>query len=210
MYNEHVPVINSAMRQCPETFARGIMFAVLSARQPFSNIAVQMDDLAAKGEKSRYLFAWKRDCYLYVEKHKEQIWRDTCAAHDSETALKILTKVPGLGIVKSAFVLQFIGHDIACLDVRNIVREGRDPNAFKSNGPKYKASKAFERKISRYISETQGRARELWDVWCADVAETYGMTAHGVSEAHLRIVPRRLRSLPQVACPSITAEQVPF
>lgn len=208
MYANHVPIINSAMRADVDVFARGVMFAVLSARTQFVTVEAQLKELDERGAKARCLFSWKRDAYLYLKKHKLQIWRDTCAATDSEDALKILCQIPGLGIVKAAFVLQFIGHDIACLDVRNIVREGRNPRAFRTDGKKIGA--AFERKVARYVSETQGRAIELWDTWCGDVAETYKLTAHQVSEVHLRIVPLRLRALPVQACPHITANQIPF
>jgi hypothetical protein len=38
MYRDHVPLINAAMRASPDNFVRGVMFAVLSARQPFTSV----------------------------------------------------------------------------------------------------------------------------------------------------------------------------
>jgi len=206
-YATVVPKINAAMRDNPDTFARGLMFAILSARQPFDRVREMMVQVDAVGAKAKSLFGWKRGAYIYIQEHKETLWREVCAATDTHEALLILSRVPGLGIVKSAFVLQFLGHDIACLDTRNIQREKLNRIEYKVNKsqPKHYAAKA-----GQYIQETQGRACELWDAWCADVAKIYHMTPQECSERHLDIVPARLWDLPTQACPIYTKQEVPF
>jgi hypothetical protein len=103
--------------------------------------------------------------------------------------MDILCRVPGLGIVKAGFALQLMGYDVACLDTRNIKREGRNPRAFRSDGEARKAGPAFKKKIARYLSEVEGRAQEYWDAWCQDVASDIGITAAEVSGLHLAIIP---------------------
>lgn len=206
MYQNHVPKINAAMRACPEAFARGIMFAVLSARTQFVTVADQMRELDRDGMNARCLFNWKRGAYEYVTANKHDLWRKVCATNDSEHALMILCQIPGLGIVKAAFVLQFLGHDIACLDVRNIQREGLPPRAYRTDGKK--SGPAFERKVARYVAQTRGRAQELWDAWCEHVGGIYGLSAQMVSAEHLKIIPRHLRNVRPVA-PAV-AQEIPF
>lgn len=196
MYAIHVPTIAGAMRADYATFKRGVMFAILSARVQFPRVPAQCAELEKRKDKAACLWGWKADAYSYLNEHGRQIWRDVLAAPTSETALFVLTRIPGLGIVKGAFVLQMLGHDVACLDVRNIQREGRHPRAYRTDGLKGKAAPAFRRKIARYVQDTAGRASELWDVWCIEVAKDYGSTAMRISEVHLTsIVPRRLRHL---------------
>jgi hypothetical protein len=211
MYLNHVPTINAAMRECPKTFARGVMFAILSARVQFPRVPIQMKELDRMGARAACLWGWKRGAFDYVTEHRDTLWHETCAARDSEEAILILCRIPGMGIVKAAFVLQFLGHDIACLDTRNIMREGLDPRAYRSDGPACKARPAFARKARRYVTQTQGRAQELWDAWCGDVAGVYGMQAAQISAMHLAIVPARQRHLTSPLVPFIgLSEPIPF
>ena len=188
MYADHVPMINAAMRASLSAFKRGVLFAILSARQPITSVPDQLRDVSKLGAQSRYLFAWKRNAFDYLETNSRQLWQDVCACADSAAAISILCRIPGMGIVKAAFVLQFLGHDIACLDTHNLKAEGLGPEAFKTRGPKDKSGPAFARRIARYVKHTQGRSREFWDNWCVDIGETYGRDANEISALHCAIV----------------------
>lgn len=187
MYAQHNPVIANYMRESTEGFFRGAMFAVLSIRQP---ITIVPDSLAAvaNGDLSP-LFGHKLDAHLYLCEHGAALRERVLSAPDNETRLAALCEVPGLGIVKAGFVLQLMGYDVACLDSRNVKREGRNPRAFRTDGRKGKATKAFGRKIKAYLQEVEGRSAEYWDHWCEDVAKVYKMTAEEISGLHLSIVP---------------------
>lgn len=205
MYAEHVPIINAAMRASPEVFMRGCMFAVLSARTQFVLVPDQMKCVRKRGEKSPALWNWKFDAYCYLNENVEHIHKLVCNQRDTGAAMALLCAVPGLGIVKGAFVLQMLGHDIACLDVRNVQREGLNPRAYTSH---HKTSKRWSQLIAQYVEQTQGRAQELWDVWCHDVAGTYGLSAEKISEMHLTaIVPKSMRQMAPIAPIS---QQIPF
>ena len=194
MYREHVPIINVAMRADLSTFKRGVMFAVLSARTQFSRISAQCEELRQSGAKAKCLWSLKIDAYNYLEEHGEAIWHNVCEAKNTRNALWAITRIPGMGVVKGAFVLQMLGHDIACLDVRNILADGRLPREYRSDGEVRKTRAAFLRKIDRYLLDTKGKAEHYWNSWCNTVGPDYGMTGEQCSWLHVTtIVPKRLR-----------------
>lgn len=184
MYKNHVPLIATAARDNPKLFVEAAMFAVLSARTQFITVPAQMLELDLRGDRAKCLWAWKVDAYQYLTEHGRRLHAAICdiPVNDPEQALRTICTIPGLGIVKGAFVLQMLGYDVACLDVRNIVREGRDPRAYRTDGVKTGA--AFNRKVARYVADTGGKAQFYWDAWCHDVAETYKKSAHQISEMH--------------------------
>lgn len=194
MYAEHVPIIKRAMRRDVETFARGAMFAILSARTQFNRVPDQCQELAQRGADASCLWGWKFNAFAYVEANKLSLWRNVTVAIDTRAALWNITRIPGMGIVKGAFVCQMLGHDIACLDTRNIAADGRDPRAYRADGEDRKVGPAFWRKINRYIADTGGKAEQYWNSWCRMVGPDYGMTAEQISWLHVTtIVPKRLR-----------------
>lgn len=192
MYHNHVPVIAAAMREDHHAFARGILFAVLSMRQPFDTTPDQLASVTAGDDWNldhAYLFGFKRDAARYVTEHAATIWRDVLDTPAIADQIRVLCRIPGMGIVKSGFVLQLMGYDIGCLDTRNVKRAGLNPRAYRTDGVKGKAGAAFVRKVDRYVAEVGGRAEELWNVWCEDVAVTYEKTAHQISAMHMAVVP---------------------
>ena len=181
MYNEHNPKIAAAMRADPYIFARGCLFAIASIRQPITAVPAQLEEIDEKGPKAKALFGHKRAAYDYVMKHRADLLSSILAAPDNAARLALLCNVPGLGIVKSAFILQLLGYDVACLDSRNVKREGRNARAFREPYTR--------NKIAQYLFETEGRAAYYWDAWCSEVAGYYDLTPLAVSALHLCIVP---------------------
>jgi hypothetical protein len=194
MYASHVPQIAAAMRADQATFCRGVMFAVLSARVQFPRVPAQCKELTARKASAACLWGWKFDAYAYMTEHANTLYGTVAPENDTAKALWNVTRIPGMGIVKGAFVLQMLGHDIACLDVRNIVKDGRSPRTYRADGEARKDGPAFRRKIDRYITDTQGKAQFYWDRWCTEVAADYASTPERISELHLTsIVPRAMR-----------------
>lgn len=185
MYAKHNPTIASAMQESPELFLRGVLFAICSIRQPIRAVPDQLE--AVLGGDLSPLFGYKLNAHAYLMDHAAELWRDVRGSRTNANRIAELCRVPGLGIVKAGFVLQLMGYDVACLDTRNVKREGRDPREFRTDGKKSGA--AFVRKIDRYLAEVEGRAAEYWDLWCSDVAQANKMTAEAVSALHLAIVP---------------------
>lgn len=186
MYQDHVPQISAAMRDNPEAFIRGCLFAIVSIRMPITRVPRMLGEIDREGEFAPALFGHKHDAYQYLMNYGSRLW-ETCRSAPTRDVMGALVQVPGLGIVKSGFIAQMLGHDIGCLDSRNEWRLGLKPRRFDSNGFKGKATKAFQRKLDAYMGETLGRAQELWDDWCTDAGLTYDMTAQEISAIHLEV-----------------------
>jgi hypothetical protein len=185
MYAEHNPVIANGMREETAIFMRGVIFTICSIRQPFTSVPDQLEAVD-RGDLSP-LFGHKLDAHAYLIDNADAMRQSILAAANNGERLEILLRVPGIGLVKGAFVLQLMGYDVACLDSRNIKREGRNPEAFRSR--KARTRGWWQKKIAAYLKETEGHARFYWDRWCEDVAHTYKLTAEEVSAMHLAIVP---------------------
>lgn len=189
MYADHVPQINAAMRRDVQGFKRGLWFVIASIRQPVTNVPEQVAEIERYGVSAPCLFGHKVDAIAYIEEHGAALFDVVTRENDTRRAIAALCEVPGLGIVKSAFVCQMLGHDVACLDSRNNKREGRNPRAFETRGAKSgrKGGRAFTALIARYVAETEGRAQYYWDAWCEQIAGVYKLTAQEVSELHLAV-----------------------
>ena len=194
MYRDHCRnLIAPAMRADLEVFRRGAMFAVCSIRQATINVPGQVATLFGDEEGENPLFGAKfnsfddimgplgADCWAELRNLRGNT-KAQC-----EYAIGRLLRVRGLGIVKSAFVAQLMGYDVACLDARNVAREGRNPRAFRTDG---KTPEQLAPRVRAYVAETHGRAQEYWDAWCHDVAAAYERTPQEISELHAVIVPR--------------------
>jgi hypothetical protein len=193
MYKEHVPEIAAGMRDDPEIFARGVLFAALSARQAIQHVPVMLRDVDRNGSDAEALaLPNKWNCWNYLQDRSTALWRSTTAypLRETEAALKHLVIVPGLGIVKAAFVLQFLGHNIGCLDTHNIRREKIPARAFTSHiDPKFPELAGYRpNQFIRYMSLANGRACELWDTWCNQLGPMRGMTGDEISALHLEII----------------------
>lgn len=207
MYKEHVPIINAGMRHDPETFARGVTFAVLSMRTQFVRLNEQMKQVDNAGQSAQALWGFKRGAYLFLRKRCNYYFHRVSDIFDPVEGILALTEIPGIGIVKAAFILQMMGHDIGCFDTRNASRLGIHPREYRTDG--IKIGPAFRRKVERYVTSTQGQAEPLWNDWCSDVASVYKTTAEDISRDHLIIVPPRLRNLPREKVPCLS-RAIPF
>ncbi len=180
------------MRNDFTVFQRGVLFVVCSIRQKIINVPEQLASLYETGsEEDNPLFGHKRESYAFImhEERARPLYNVMRANYDSELAILTMSRVPGLGIVKSAFVAQLMGYDVACLDSRNISRDGRNARAYRADGEARKTMPSYRRKVARYVADVGGKAKDYWDAWCCDVAPRYKRTAEEISALHLAIVP---------------------
>lgn len=183
------------MRADLEVFRRGAMFAILSIRQATINVPGQIEALFDPTEENNAnpLFGSKFAAFDYLMSAAGAcLWAEVRAPLGNtrascEYAILKLLEVPGLGIVKAAFITQLMGYDVACLDARNVAREGRNGRAYRSDG---KTPRQLSPKVRQYVAETFGKAEIYWNAWCEDVAAAYGRTPQQISELHLAILPR--------------------
>lgn len=181
MYSNHVPYLAREIHAHHSVFKRAVIFAALSARVRFARVPDLVRDVDRNGADAAALWSWKGGTYNFMEEHAPALHLQLLrAGRDTAHAMHIITRVPGMGPIKGAFVLQMMGHDIACLDTRNTARLGIDMDTFDTHG-----RPVTQKTITRYMDVAAGRAQELWDVWCEDVAEDSAMSAERISALHL-------------------------
>ena len=201
MYRDHAPLIGAAMREDPEIFKRGCVFVILSIRTGIDRLDGQMAEVDEQRASAPCLFGWKRRAYQHIQLHGRRlhttlmdVWNaDPMDArqwsHGAEhEVIRTLLEVPGLGIVKAAFVAQLFGFDVACIDSRNAEREGRKRDAFKYDKTRKREAR-LDKLLALYLSATHGRAEEYWDAWCDYVGADYKRTGEQISAMHLVILP---------------------
>ena len=216
MYDTHVPVIADYMRRKPKGLFRAALFAVLSIRRPVTGVPDAMESVLAQDERAGgHLYGWKLQAYVHLRDNQDALWRALHDCRGSEQAIFVMASTPGLGIIKAAFVCQMFGHDIACLDSNNMAKEGRTTNEYMTRGNARKAMPKFRHDVARYVAETRGRARELWDQWCMDAGVTYAMTGEAISRLHLdTIVPlserTNLEACQPMPCIGMPEAEIPW
>jgi hypothetical protein len=181
LYRDHVPQIAANMRASEKTFKRAVVFVLCTIRQKLTNIPAQMEAID-RGDYTP-LWGFKMAGYDYLETHAQELHAQCLAATTAQDAIGVLCRVPGLGIVKAAFVAQLMGWDVACLDSRNVRRMGLAPRAWRTDGKAVKPER-----IAAYVKATGGKARALWDTWCKEVADAYKSTPEAISALHVECI----------------------
>ncbi len=180
MYERDMPLMREHALASPEGLTDVIAFVLCTIRQPFQRVRIAMDDIRSNGENAAALFGSKRDGYRYALSHAPVLHAAIVAAcnhRDATGAIDVLTNVPGLGIVKAAFVAQICGLEAACLDGHNLKRLGLEESAFKLAKSVRPATR--KAKISAYLQACRDGApkgckrtmsKYWWDSWCEYVA----------------------------------------
>lgn len=193
MYREHcLNQIAPHALSSPDCLVQCVAFVLSTIQTPLSRVGACMDDIATNGEAAASLWGSKRDGYRYSRKHAKSMHAAIVAAKrngDAEFAIDVLSLIPGLGMVKAAFVAQLCGFEASCLDTHNLKRLGYKDTAFKF--PKKCSDETRKRKIAEYckLCRDHGGAEYFWDTWCEYVAAKGGQnraldTAEKVSAYH--------------------------
>lgn len=190
MYATHVPVIAARALGHERGAASLCTFVLLSIRWPFARLPEAIAETKTRGDKANALFSFKREGYRWIWSHVDELQRAADHYRGDTTALidYLATTVPGLGIVKSAFVAQMLGHDVACFDSRNLETcemPRRAFRGFKGNGNT--GPKQRRKRIDEYIQITRdtGGAQHWWDFWCTGIAPSLHCSPETVSARHV-------------------------
>lgn len=160
MYADEVPKIAASGLNSPEGFARVCMFAVLSIRQSIFMVPEQVEECEASpdGVGIQGLWGWKSQAFQYLRSDAAlDLFFDYHKTISDRDAIQLLMRVPGLGIVKSAFVAQMLGRNVACMDTRNQAREGRKIDQWHLRGGE-KTRPIAQRKLDAYLAHVSGKA----------------------------------------------------
>jgi hypothetical protein len=193
MYREHcVNAIAPHALSSADNLVECIAFVLSTIQTPLARVGYCMDDIRANGRNAASLWGSKRAGYDYACEHKAALLDAlvACKRHgDSEFAIHVLSLIPGLGMVKAAFVAQLLGFEASCLDSHNLRRLGMADTALKF--PKTCTDKTRRAKIAAYakLCREHGGAEYWWNSWCEYVAAKGGQnkaldTAEKVSAYH--------------------------
>lgn len=180
MYDRDMPRMRNHALSSPRGLCDIVAFVLCTIRQPLQSVSNQMADIRLHGAKSHHLFGAKRAGYQYALDHAPVLHAAIVAAIDTNDvvgAIDVLTNIPGLGIVKAAFVAQICGLEVACLDGHNLKRLNLSESAFKM--PKGLKHATRLSKIKAYVKACKAGApaghkrafsKYWWETWCAYVA----------------------------------------
>lgn len=173
MYDRDMPLMRDHALASPDGLVDIIGFVLCTIQQPLQSVSRQMQDLRANGASSKYLFGSKRAGYAYALEHKHVLHAaiaKACQVNDAVGAVDVLSNVPGLGIVKAAFVAQICGLEASCLDTHNLRKLGLGEATFKlAKTVKHETKLGKIRHYLELCLQTGG-ARHWWNDWCASVA----------------------------------------
>lgn len=200
MYKTDNKKIAEYLLSSPEAMINGYCFTLLSIQQPLQGLADKMAEVAEQGPACRHLnYGLKRDGLEFVTANKVAIFEEltrfaSIGLDDVENisnALLYVYDTPNLGMVKSAFLLQLLGFNIACIDSHNLTRLGWKQSQVAL--PKTLKPESKLKKIRAYVSMTQQKGTAYWwNSWCHYVAGNTGnrklTTGQMVSEYHAEAI----------------------
>lgn len=177
MYTRDCNAIADHAAKSPEGLIDVIEFTLCTIQAGLSTVKDQRLDIAANGLDSRFLWGKKADGLDYAIQNVGFLWPKLmalkeCGLDDVDAitdGILLLMRVPNLGMVKAAFVMQMLGFNVACIDSHNLTRLGMSPNAVKV-GAKLKTETKYK-KVRDYVIMTQKEGSQFWwDSWCDYVA----------------------------------------
>ena len=173
MYKRDMPLIRDHMLSSPEGLIDAVTFVLLTIQQQFKCVRNAMRRVKAEGRDSAVLFGFKRAGFDYVTEHAEVLHAaltKACEVGDVVGAIDVFSNVPGLGVVKAAFVCQLAGLEVGCLDVHNLTRFEINGQAFKFTPKTKRATRLSKIKYYVEVCSNLGGSEYLWDSWCNHVA----------------------------------------
>lgn len=171
MYQRDLPkIVDYVEQEGPDGLVAVGAFVLSTIQQPLSRTKVSVQDIKQWGTQSPHLWGFKRAGYRHLLDNRVPLYQKlvTRPVGRSEALLEV-SKTPGLGLVKGAFLLQCLGYETACLDTHNIKLFGINPSDLKVGKVK---QATLEKKIDGYLSicDNIGSSEFFWNNWVCHVA----------------------------------------
>ena len=184
----------------PDRLHEMITMVVLSYRQPWFKIGDELTDVRENGERSRFLFSFKRDAFKQSHLSRERLFEHATAVRNGASPgsyMLELTKVKGIGLAKAGFILQLSCGLGGCLDSHNVRRFGINTSVLRLSANERKRRDSILRYLD--LCNTLGGSEYLWDSWCELIYERqrkWWMCAEQVSAAHYGFLANDLEYTP--------------
>jgi hypothetical protein len=174
-----------------------VEFVIGTINMPLSRVHTQRESIAVDGFNSKWLSQMKVNGLAYAQSNAQRLHGETMRIldkhdiHSLDAAHKVtlnFVDIPGIGMVKAAFIAQMLGLNAACLDRHNVRAMGVSEDAFKLD--KTAKPDVISRKVRDYLKVCRRKGSEYWwNTWCEFVANRGGMnkslpTADDVSKYH--------------------------
>jgi hypothetical protein len=174
--------------QTPQGFADVITFVISTINRHFYAVGDVVSDVRLHGiEDNKYLTPLQKKAVRFVRAHAEAFYDIPQRYPDDIDALRALTELPGIGIVKAGFVLQLVAGRTGCLDRWNMRILGLNEKTFQRVPV---SAEALTIKLNLYVQTVRamGTCAQLYDGWCALIAAQYPLhfsSADDVSQKHV-------------------------
>jgi hypothetical protein len=159
-----------------EGLIRCVKFVLATIQQQFHTVPAALSEWNRFGHDAATMWGMKLDGVRHIEQHSDRLWALLSYAVENEDpadAIDTLLEVPGLGVVKAAFVAQLYGLNVGCLDTHNEMLYDTDARTFYI--PSNLSARLRLRRIEAYVTFTQGigTSEHWWSVWCEFMASKY-------------------------------------
>lgn len=192
MYRTHQPIIADFAAQSPEHFFQVLSFVLLTINQHFEIVPALVADVQKHGLESKRVSRLQRRA-LCAMAYNAPYLHDVYQSIDDEQLIHELIYLPGLGIAKSAFVVQLLrtGSHVGCLDRHHLRAMGLKEKLFQ--GYRSLKEESLIQRIRAYcaLCRASGGAEVLWDRWCTTLAllrPKSFKSAEDVSSLHVRCI----------------------
>ena len=199
-YLKHNKYCRNFGQASPKQMEQVIAFVFASIRVQTFLLPKYMKEWRKRGLRSSWIWGNKRTGLTYVRKHRDDLHKRAMAIIKAkkkdmaEDLIMLFLEVPGLGIPKSAFVVQLLTGSTGCLDVHNIRKylpsvdaSKGTPNILQTSGNTLPVKR---RKVKEYqkIVTTTGGSMVWWINWCNHIGvlqPKYFTGGRDVSKLHM-------------------------
>jgi hypothetical protein len=159
-----------------EGLIRCVKFVLATIQQQFHTVPAALSEWDRLGHDAESMWGMKKDGVKHIETHSDRLYGLLSYAIEREDpvdAIDTLLEVPGLGVVKAAFVAQLYGLNVGCLDTHNENLYNTTAQSFYV--PSNLSARLRLRRIEAYVTFTQGvgTSEHWWTVWCEFMASKY-------------------------------------
>ena len=202
-YLKHNRYCRNFGQASPKQMEQVIAFVFASIRVQTFLLPKYMKEWRKRGLKSSWIWGNKRTGLTYVRKHRDDLHKRAMAIikakkkNMAEDLIMLFLEVPGLGIPKSAFVVQLLTGSTGCLDVHNIRKymPGVDaskgtPSILQTSGNTIPVKRRKVQAYQKIVSDTCG-SMVWWINWCNHIGilqAKYFNGGHEVSQLHVECI----------------------